>query len=244
MHSIRINKVINQMIDIFYRIGFWHRGEEATVKELRIKAFYCIYQFLFTISLAIGSITTEKSDESVFLAGTSVVSFVLSVKLWVVIWKQERILELLNRICAFSIRYDDDLPFVNREIERFINFVIFAAIVTHFTGFCELILVPCVGSERALFLNIAFPLDWRNNNIAYCVVTVFLFTEVFLTITATSFNVIAWYLMLNCSLRYQVLGSELKKMGQINFNNTTHIKENLFFEDLQAAIDNHQHIRE
>ncbi len=73
------------MISVFYRIGYWHRGEEATTKELIIKAFYCVYQFLLTICLTVGAITNEEPDETVFLVEISIVAFVLSVKLWVVI---------------------------------------------------------------------------------------------------------------------------------------------------------------
>lgn len=247
MHSIRIDNVINQMISFFYRIGFWHRGEKATTIELTIKAFYCVYQFLFTVSLAVGAITTKESDESVFLAEISIAVFILSVKLWVLIWKQKRILELLNRICVFSMRYSDDFTFVNKKLKRFLNFVVFASIGLYVTGFSEVVALPLVANEKMLFFKITFPLDWKNSDIAYLIACIFLATELFLTITAFLFNGIMWYLMLNCSLRYQVLASQLRKMGHTseikNIIISETVKQVLYFEDLQAAIDANLHIR-
>ncbi len=248
MHSIRINKVINQMISLFYRIGFWHRGEKATTNEQGFKALYCIYHFLFTISLAVTAITTEESDESVFLAEYSIIAFVLSVKLCVLIWNQKRILELLNQICVFSIRYDDDFTFINKKLKIFGDFVVFASTAAWFTGFCEAIVAPFIGSERTLFFKIAFPWDWKNNDIAYCVAYLFMFSEVFLSLTTASINILIWYLMFNCSLLYQVLGSELTKMGQIDGKKDLKIskkaKQHLYVMELNVAIDAHRHITE
>ncbi len=239
MHYIRIHDIINRIVSFYYRIGFWHRVQENAIKEPRIvKALYCIYHFLFTISLAVTAIKTEESDESVFLAETSIIAFVLSVKLWFLIWNQKRILELLNRICVYPIRYDDDLSFVNKKLKKFANFMFFASTAAYCTGVCEAIVAPFFGSRRTLFFKIAFPWDWRNNDIAYCVASLFLFTEVFLSITAASINIIIWYLMFNCSLRYQVLGSELKKIG-----NEIDEKKISNADGLRVAIYAHLQIR-
>lgn len=250
MHSIQINSIIERMISFFYCIRFWHRGDVATVRELRIKWFYCIYHFLFVVSLVMGAIQSDNKDDCIFLAETAVTAAVLLLKLWVLIWKQKQILDLFNRICIFSVRSQADFVCFNDKLQKFMKFVkVFVICV--FVGVFLAIILPFLGSEKILFLKIAFPLDWKNNKFAFHLANAFVITEILLTLTAFFFSVMIWYLMLNCSVRYEVLGNWLTKLGHLNEEfrekKVTILdkqKQNFFLVDLTASIDDHLHIRE
>lgn len=108
MHSIQTHNAIRQMISLFYRIGLWHKGDKATVKELAIKWFYCVYHILFPTSLLVGALKSDNQFDFVLLVEIAIATSVLSFKLWVLIWKQKQILELLNRISIFSVQRHND----------------------------------------------------------------------------------------------------------------------------------------
>ncbi|XP_037038439.1 odorant receptor 43a-like [Bradysia coprophila] len=249
MHSIRIHKVIMLIISSFYLIGVWHRGDKPTVKEIRRKRFFCIYFPLFLLSLVVGAIKNYKKDEAIFLTEVAMGVAIVCVNFWLLIWKQNEILSLLNQVCVVSIRNDDDFNNVTVKVGRLMKFVLVFVIASIVTGTLASVVLTFFGSEKSLFLKIAFPLDYRNSEIALWIATVFLATEYFFTIILISFSVIIWYLLLMCALRYEVLGSGLKNLGRIRENGndekmTEKQKQINFFEDLKRAINDHIHLRE
>lgn len=235
------------MISYFHHIGLWRPKDDdkPSVKELGIKLFYCIWYTLYPISLIVGVFTGEKGDESIFLAEISDLITVLSVKMWILVWQQKEIRRLFNRICIFTIRNHDDFQFVNRKLNKFMRFVTGLFLSLSMSGVC-IAVVPFIGSERNIIFKIAFPLDWKNDEYAFFAVNFFLFTQIIFTLTAYSFSIIIWYLMLNCSLRYEVLGNELKNLGvrKIVTKISSNESRKIFFRDLMTSIKSHQQIRE
>ncbi|XP_037033125.1 odorant receptor 33b-like [Bradysia coprophila] len=247
MHFTRIHKVIDQMISLFHRIGFWHEEERTTVSQLRIKSFYCIYHASYVSSFLIGAIKKETVDESIFLAEVSVIIAVLTIKFWMLLWKKKQIMQLLNRVCVFSIRYDEEFTFYNDRVEKFIKFFIIFACATMATALGCLIF-PFIGNTKSLLLNIAFPFDWRNSEIGFWMAYIYFNTEMAVSILALALSVIIWYLLLQCSLRYKILGMEIQTMGRITGEGTVKMtqkeKNAIFYKDLVASIKAHLHLKE
>src|ERR1700744_2384377 len=103
MYRVEIPEGINRIRSIFYRLGIWHTGDEPTIRETRIKYLYSVSFLMFIISLIGGAINTENRDDSIFLVESSIVVSVLFMKLLYVIWKKEQILEMMQRICVYTI---------------------------------------------------------------------------------------------------------------------------------------------
>lgn len=157
MHSIQIDPVIGRIISFFYRIGFWHRGDEATAGEQIKKWFYFIYFFLYLISLVVRAIESDENVQSIFLVEVAIAVAVLLVKLWALIWKQQQIIELLNRICIFTVSENADFMFVNEkliEFSKYSKIFIFASLIA---GFFELAVVPFLGAGKTLFSKLLSP---------------------------------------------------------------------------------------
>ncbi len=243
MQSTQIHKVIDQMITFLYRIRLWHRGDEATVKDLLIKWIYCIYYLMLPISLVMGAINSDNKDDCIFLTEVTIAVAVLSIKFSFLIWRQNQILELLNLICIFIVQDHDDFVLVNKKLLKLMKFAKVFLIAILAAACFALAIAPFIGNEKSLLFNIAFPFDWRNNEIAYLLVIAFQVSELILSIIVMFFSVMIWYLMLNCSLRYEVLGSGLTKMGRARKVSDKE-NQNHFLVDLKALIDNHSHIRE
>ncbi|XP_037032673.1 odorant receptor 94a-like [Bradysia coprophila] len=247
MFHVQIDKVIQQTVSLLYYIGIWHRGDEPTAKELRTKFFYCIYYLMFLVSLVVGSVVSEKEDEAIFLVEASIAIAVLTVKLWYLIWKQKPILDLLNQIGVFSIRYEADVGVFNVKLRQFRKFVLLVCVMATVACF-EVLFVPFVAKKKNLIFEIGFPLDYKNSEIAFWIANSFILTECVLSMITTFFFILIWYLLLSCSLRYNLLGSELKKLGQIISEETNDAisekrKQIIFMQDLKASIVAHLHLK-
>ncbi|XP_037037050.1 odorant receptor 94b-like [Bradysia coprophila] len=246
MHSTRIHKVINQIISFVRFIGLGHGEDRHTLTQLRLKSIYCIYYLLFPISFLIGAITKETVDESIFLAEIFLVGTVMTIKIWMILWKQQQLMRLLNRICVFSIRNDEEFSFFNVKVERFIKFVIVFACAT-IVGGLGAATFPFIANKKVLILNIAFPLDYKHSRIGFALAYIFFVTEMVLSFLGMAFSVIVWYLLLHCSLRYKILGMKIRNMGRAT-GGDSNVKilgkeQQIFQQELVASIESYLHLR-
>ncbi|XP_037034297.1 odorant receptor Or2-like [Bradysia coprophila] len=244
MYSIRVHKVIDQMVSFYHRIGYWHGGDRPTASRLRLKSFYYIYHLFFVSSLLIGSITGETVDDSIFLAEATIISTVLNIKVWMLLWKQKQIMALLNRICVFSIQNDKEFAFCNVKVEKFVKFVIVFICAT-IAGAVGCSGFPFFGKERLLIVDIAFPLDWKKSEIGFWMAHSFFVIGALITLPAILFSILIWYLLLHCAIRYKVVGMEICNMGRITGKAKMTEKENqaIFYQDLVASIEAHLDLR-
>lgn len=251
MHRVGLNKIINQIMSLLYKIGIWHRGEVVTVRETRTKLVFCFYYLLFPISLACGAMITDETDESIFLTEVALICSILAVRAFFIIWKKIEIVGMLNRYGFFSLEQDEDLNLVNDALNQFERL----CFVFMFISFADLALIaasPFFLSERFLLFNIAFPFDWMNNDIAFWIAHTFIVTEIFICTILVLISMIIPYLLINCDLKYKILGNKMAVMGDIKITETTQNKrifwsrqkENIFFREFVAVIDSHQQIRE
>lgn len=67
-----------------------------------------------------------------------------------------------------------------------------------------------IGNERRLFVDIGFPLNYKDSEVAYWVAYVFLSTEIVVHLMYVFCSLLMWYLLFSCSLRYKELGGRLK----------------------------------
>lgn len=138
------------------------------------------------------------------------------IKLWLFIWQQNQILDLLNRVCVFTIRIEDNCHHFNCKLKEFMKFVLLFLMTTTAIALLGSVILPFLGSDKAVFVKIAFPIDYETSEVAFWSATIFIFVGVLLTMITLFFSIIIWYLLLVCSLRYDVLGSDLKNMGRLN----------------------------
>lgn len=255
MQTVDSNTVINQIISSFYRIGFWHKGNEATAIETGLKLFYCFYYSLFLMSLIPGSFNFMfvTYDELMVLFAVAVAVSIQLFSLCFLILKQNQILEMFHQIRVYAIESQDGFFLVTGKLKRFIrNANILISLILIAAIYCS-VLVPIYSRERKLLFNIDFPFVYWEEDSAYWVANIFIFTEICLTINIFMFSILICYLTLNCALRYEVLGFQIQKIGQ---NETTEFVSNLyrtdwdnqenhemFHRDLTLAIESHQQIR-
>lgn len=245
MHHNKINATINHLITPLYFLGIWACQDEATVPRTMVKLFYTIYYITFPISLLCGAIVNRGDDGIVFLIEMCFITGVLAMKNVFLIWEKEQILEILYR----SSNLIADIG--NGKIKRYNLLSIFEKLTVVLIGVITLagivvtILYPYFTFERTLFFKIAFPLDWRNNQMAFLLVNLFIFTQTFYSIIPVIFSVLMWYSLLNCTLAYKVLQVRMQSIGtrvDIKELNNSHVEEQSFIRDLSLTTDYYQQI--
>lgn len=249
MHQVQKHHRINQMISFLYRTGLWHR--RATATETILKLFYSIYYSLFPISLFIGAVTSDDKDDCVFLILLGTTTIVLFLKLLQIIWKKDELLEFLNKICVYSVEDDGVFAIINRRQEILMQFSTVFIVSAYVACISGVVVVPLIESERYFFVNFAFPLDWKNDDFAYVLANAFYFTEIVLSCVAPLNSAIVWYLLLNCALRYEILGYQIKNLAVVKVNEMDNRrkmskidKENLFLRNLLATIKLREFVKE
>lgn len=249
MHKVVLHQGINKMIKSFRLIRLWHRGDEPTPSERRTKLFYSTYYLLYFISIIVGAFTCDDVDESIFLAQTSVMAFIGYVKLLYIIWRQKEILQLLNRIGVHYFEDKKQFTIENEKLEHFMRYIIGLVANTFFATLCCALGIPFLGGERKQFLNIGFPFDWKTNELVYWIEFAFIIIGAVLSMFSFLFSALMWFLLFNCSLKYDIFASQLRNMGSIKtsdneVNISERQKENSFRQDLINGIETHKDIVE
>lgn len=246
MHYAQVHKHVQRYISVFYRFGIWHRGEKHTIKQTIIKLFYCIYYPMYSVSCLVGAFKNEKLENSIFLVEITFASAILAINFCYLIWKQKEILILLNRVCDFSIKSDDDHQRMTSKIDRFMKFAVAFVIFTF--SFCILAVcgIPLVSSQKSFLVDIAFPLDYKNTEIGFWVAYVFLFTEYIISVICVAFTTMIWYVLYTCSLRTKVLRNDLRTLGRTTKKGkmTERDKHIQYFQDLKSSIDTQKDLNE
>lgn len=169
------------IMSTFYRLGLWHHGDVPTTRELKLKIFYSIYYALYIASLTAGVCTTVHKDELIFSVESAIRSVVFAVRFLYIIWKQKEIVELANEIAVYFIEEREDFSRADQKLKRFMKFMNLSIISISLSAVYVAFIMPFLGSERTFFFNIGFPLDWKNNEIAFWMAFAFSSSELCLS---------------------------------------------------------------
>lgn len=162
--------------------------------------------------------------------------------------EKSEILELLHQMCVYFVEDREEFVKINKKINKImtLSFVFWVSAST--VAMITALVTPFIGNERTLFFNIIFPLDWKNDQIAYWIAFSFVFTEEVIVIIAILFSVIKWYLMLNNAIKSDVLAHQLRNLGArstIDQRKLSKMEMNKNFRtDIIAGIQSYEDINE
>ncbi len=215
VYNIKPHRIISQIIASLTFLGLWEKdGQFFIIKWLK-KLIYCLICSFFCVALLWGSYLSDNTNESFFLTAAAIAALLHIAKLISVLTKKDQILYFLNDICAHS--FSDFVEF-NEVQERLNNFAkfgyanIFIAI-SGIVGF-HIVTLPIFSTEVALPISIGFPLDWKKNRVNYWLAHSFVASGILAVTIVYFFTMVYWYIMLNCSIKYKILGNQIRALGQ------------------------------
>lgn len=246
MYSIQVPARINQIISVFYFLGLW-QGDNGRVLRKRVSKILHLLVYMYCpISLvAEVAFKSDNVTEQMFLGSASIVSFILTIRLYYFMWNEEKILGFIREMGAHSLKDCDNFNIINNRISLFVKLVTLLEIVVFYVAAAlTIISLPLFSNEKHLPLNMYFPIDWKNNELVYWLVFLFVVYTLLSTGVCTFMNVIIWYLMMSCAIKYEIFGIELKRMGVVNqVNDETITKrgnQHSSHAELIALIKSHQ----
>lgn len=248
MYYIEVNKRISQIVIVLHQSGIWCNDEESISLAKRArKLFYLIFLMSYDASIISCSLLSDNWNESVYLIAVGIAGIVTTIKMYYFVWKQKEIRAFISQTGTQYVEDYEEFVKVKDKVKSFMNFSSTYLLMV-FVG-CGLLVtfsLPVFSSEIRLPFNIWFPLDWKNNSISYWIAFAFVFCGMIGSLMAVMASVIIWYLMLNCSIKYQILGNQFRNMflKKTPNNNQKGKEENLFVQEIIGLIKVHQNIQE
>lgn len=235
MYIIEIPNTVHQLMKIFYGLGLWSDDDVTTFGEHLRKISYFVYFVSFVLSIVLGAYITDNKDECVFLIVVAVAVAIHLYRLWIILWRKKDLLLLFDQICTHSTYDRNEFIRVNNKLNVLVKcircFLLFVTI-----GVFSAAVVYPITSDKQLIFNIAFPLDRNKSDIAFLMASAFLFGGVFFSVLCTILTSMTWFVMLNLSFKYKLLGNQLTYMGTIR-TGSPHLKVSLAAQHQLVVTD-------
>lgn len=209
--NIEIHQTILNIMSMLHKCGIWRKGNES--KVLGWKLFILIFHACYVISMVSGGLLSENKTEFVFLTGGGIAYLIASVKLNYIVWKKEEILAFIYDQCRHCVADNEEFNKFNGKVNKLMAFSsvyllsLTMSVLTLITFY-----LPIFSTNNSLPFNVWFPLDWKNNGIVYWIAYGFVSTNMITSIISICLNVLISYVMMNFTIKYQILGNQLKNM--------------------------------
>lgn len=241
--KIQIHPLILQIIRAYHKFGMWQPDDAKWYRKVVRSVVFLLGSVGFTSALIGGSVIAENYNDSLYLLTAGIIVGVLIFKTYLNFVKGDRILNVLHAICLHSVPHDEQLlREVNRKLNNFKKFATFFLVIVLLILFTFLVLYcPLLTSEKKLPFNIWFPVDWRSSTLAHWLAYSFIIFCLAFNSFICLLTIIIWYIMLNCSIKYQILGERFKNMGTVSSGSNGRCN---FLDQLTELITVHRQTEE
>ncbi|XP_037035698.1 odorant receptor 94b-like [Bradysia coprophila] len=213
MATIEADKMLQQISKIFYLSGIWQSDGESKYRKISKKCFYSLFAAWIPIFFAINAFRCVDRNESVHSAQIAVLTAVEYVKFLYLMYKKQEILSFLNDpIFVHSIQNREEYELANRKIEKLMKFLRPYCLAIFITVFLVIVIkLPIFSADKGLPFFISF--TWNVSEIFYWLAYLIISLSIVLSAVINFITVLVWYIMLNYSIEYELLGNKLKTLG-------------------------------
>lgn len=237
MFDIEVDPYFIRMIEIFHLL---FATDDATVcRKFGQKVFQMIFIICFPITIFVGAVQNDNKIEALYLATLAVLAIIISMKAYYAYSKKNDIILILNKMCVHSISQENVFLQIKKTLRSFRNFS-FSMLLLGTTSLLSL-MIACI-YDNSLPIKIWFPLNWQENKISFGIAYCYVVLNSLMAVVMMQFTTMIWYIMLNCALKYKVLGHRFRQLGNILWNTGHHLKFSTG-QDLVRCIQTHQEIQ-
>lgn len=250
MYRVEVYNRIKQIKTIFQCFGWWDH-DHGTIWIQRMQCFVFVFYICCPVSMLAGAVITNDRKESVSLTTVGIASSVHVFRLFCIIWRKSEILSFLHQVDSLTTDDREEFSRINSKLEYFITFSKCLVVSVFFALY---LFLAAAALDKQLPFNIGFPLDYRTSETGYWTAFAYLAIQILYTTVICLFTVTIWYLMLIFSIKYELLGKQMQRLGIRNEANTKAIRINRlnitaeekqnYQQDLIAAIETLQKIPE
>lgn len=180
---------------------------------------FAIFFVMFCITSAIEAFYSETIGVAMFPALLTIAVSCIMFRMIIFYRKQNVIQKLLintdviGDVNQYCIGNKEQYIVVLKKINSFVDFAY--QMYSMFTvTVLMMIIVPLFSSEKVLLVKvwIPFEIDWKTNDIAFWMLYVFTNTTMAFCAISIGRCLFVWYIMLNISLKYEILGYRLTNL--------------------------------
>lgn len=248
MCNIQIHSGISRILNVFYLCGMWHNGNENVFRAFIRKSAFRLWSTSLAVSYASEAFQNPDISAAIYSGVCAVIASVLIVKLENILNKKKEINEFLRQLCVHNFSTNDaSFKQTEEKLNQFMKLVnIFLVLIA--LGIFSLLIAPIFTTEKNLPIYVWLPLSWKNTQIGYCISYVYLVSTMSYSMIPISFTAIIWYIMLNCSIKYELLENELRNIDatitDIQQQQLETEKQQKYYQKLIFLIESHRNIRE
>lgn len=205
-----IDSLIRRIVNVYYTLGIWHKGNETNRRKfVRLFVFF-FCTISYPVTLAVGGLVSHDLGDAIFLLTLGVIVGVLEFKGYYIFFRQNDIINLLNSMCNQTVPNNDHLlRTVNRTLNIFKKCcAIFVFLSIGLTSIISILSSPLFSDT--LPFNIWFPLDYKRSRLAHWIAHGFVVVNELFLMQVSLVASVMWYVMVNSSLKYDILGYRLK----------------------------------
>lgn len=104
--------------------------------------------------------------------------------------------------------------------------------------------IPFFSSDKKLVFYIAIPLDWKNDATEFWLAHAYIVVGAAYAVVCGLFTIIIWFLMINCAIKYEMLGNQLRSVSEIGTMGKSNVsktyQQKMIVQHLIVAIERHQ----
>lgn len=157
------------MIKIYFLMGLWKDTSNKRVASLS-QLFYFISFSFFALSVIVEAYLTDNHDDSIFLVVTNLICTVQVGRLYNIIWKQNKILDMIRAASANSTDDYDTYCVAKDKLKKLMSLASYFIVTTLFL---VAVVVGLPFIKKELIFDIAFPLDYKSSDIGFYVAYTF-----------------------------------------------------------------------
>lgn len=222
---------ISRIVQNLYWLRIW-RNKKFPISNYHKcchKFIFGLFYIFFGVTLVVGAIISDSLTETVYLSVVFLTLFSLSVNLLTFSRNQNDVESILKNI---SIEQNTEV------YDKILKF-------TKFTHYFKL-LVASMSTSAVIFplsqgllpYGVWFPLDWKRNVTSYGITILYcLISHAVNVVTLVALRLFVWFVMINASLQYELIGKRLKNLGQQMTHDSIHMTE------LKKCIIAHRHVK-
>ncbi len=207
---MEIDPSIQRIMELYYAVGIWQNNSSGckSRKFIRVSVFL-FFAISYPVAMA-GGLASNDFRDNIIIFTIRVVVAVFAFKGFYIFFKQDEILSLLNSTCIQSVRHNDCL-LKNTLHSLHKCCAIFVVLSTLLTLIIIILSTPLYSYKLSIY--ISFPLVYEIRNAAHWMTHSFVLINDLFVFLVSFISSIMWYVILNCSVQYNILGNRLKNVG-------------------------------
>lgn len=215
----KINRLLRGFEKAFYIFGLLPMVEYTMCYKIYSFTIFAIFYVIFSILSTLEAVFNDNLEDAMF-------SILLSIAVWcimfrmVVFYRKRHVIEKLlidthvfadvNNYCTEK---KEQYSSVLKKLDTFVDFA-YKMYCMFTVTVLMMMIVPLFSSEKVLLIKIWVPfnVDWKSNDLAFWLI--YIYTNTCMALFATSIGrcLFVWHIMLNISLKFEILGYRLTNL--------------------------------